>query len=80
MECVINNFPTYTTTLTTNSKGKVCLGSLENVKQVTARFYDVSVVSDTWQIQHKSLDSWTYSDEIHILEGENVEIPVSFYG
>lgn len=59
--------------------GKVGLGRLENVEKVAAMTRE-GQSAETWMISSNHIDNWTQSEEIHIVEGEKVEIPVNLAG
>lgn len=63
----------------TDRDGKVKLGELKDVAYVSAaaRVGDDSI-KDSWFVAKQEADQWTQSDDIHIIEGENIEIPINF--
>ena len=65
--------------LTTDKQGVVGLGQLKNITRIIAEFKNSSCsFSETWMIVNSELDSWTQPTDIHIIEGETIEIPTNF--
>jgi hypothetical protein len=65
--------------MTTDRQGMIGLGELKNITEVRADFRSNECnFSETWTIINQEKDSWTQSKDIHIVEGENIEIPVNF--
>ena len=58
------------TTLQTDAAGQITLGSLSDIKSITAT--TPSNTTHTWQLRH---DAFTYYRSIHALAGEPVEVP-----
>ena len=69
------DYPGRSEELTADKHGRVGLGPLDDVERVTARFSDFE---ETWTISGSHVDTWTQADDIHIIEGENIEIPVNY--
>lgn len=66
--------------LETDREGKVKLGELKDVSYVaaTATVGNDDTIKDSWFIARQEADQWTQSDDIHIIEGENIELPINF--
>ena len=65
--------------MTTDNDGKIGIGPLKDITHVTARCRNSSLdVEETWTIINQAKDSWTQSTDIHIIKGEDVEIPVNY--
>ena len=66
--------------LETDREGKVKLGELKEVSYVaaTATVGKNDRIRDSWFIARQEADQWTQSDDIHIIEGENIELPINF--
>ena len=60
--------------LNLDKQGKVCLGTLKDIISVKARY---NTTSEYWKIDSNDIDTWTQSSEMHIIEGETIEIPVN---
>lgn len=63
--------------LVTDKKGRVGLGTLANINRIKVTF-DRKNCNETWNIINQERDSWTQSNELNIIEGELVQIPVNF--
>jgi hypothetical protein len=66
--------------LETDRDGKVKLGELKEVSYVaaTATVGNGERISDSWFIAGQEADKWTQADDIHIIEGEHIELPINF--
>lgn len=69
------------TELTTDQEGKVGLGKLALVTDVSATYRDEHLHgarSEAWSIKTLNIDQWTPADDYHITQGEgNVSIPIN---
>jgi prolyl oligopeptidase PreP (S9A serine peptidase family) len=67
------------TSLITDQDGKIGIGPLKDITRVTAKCRNSNLdVEETWTIINQAKDSWTQSTDIHIIKGEDIEIPVNY--
>lgn len=65
----------------TDKKGKVGLGELKDINRVYATlFHNGRECKDDWMVINQEKDSWTQCEDIQIIEGEKIEIPVNHDG
>ena len=62
--------------LETDNKGKLYLGPLDDVLSFSVQGDDGSK-QKYWQLPNLKSDTWHYPQEIHLLEGATLEIPVA---
>ena len=67
------------TNLKTDKEGKVGLGSLKDIKNITANCTNGGQsINEKWTILNQNKDTWTGASDIHIIEGESISLPVNF--
>ena len=71
--------------LFTDKEGKVGLGQLNNILWIKAEVTDLNdnggegdlELSDKWMVCQKDTDTWTQPNDLHIIEGESIELPIN---
>lgn len=56
--------------MTTDEKGKLYLGKLENI-------LTVKLANRTWRLPHLNSDQWTYPPQMDTVVGSKIEVPVA---
>lgn len=64
-----------------DAEGKVQLGELKGASKVKATMRtDSADVSERWSIDADGHHVWTQNEELHIVEGDTIELPISLEG
>ena len=61
-----------------DKNGRVGLGELKDIEFVSAQIDAQYNIQETWYINQVDGDQWTIPEEMNIIEGESIEIPVNF--
>jgi len=63
--------------ITTDEQGKLYLGNLDHIENVTCRCRDQSDLFKSWNIPNLNSDVWTYPKNVELVQGAKFEIPVA---